>query len=155
MPIYNQPFQSESDEHCSRKSKPSRMRKSPSCSHYIFARFSTSATFTVHSDLVIKNPFRCYQVLLLVAQSCPTPCDPMGWSPPASVHGILQARIPEWVVLPFSRGASQPRDGTLVSCIAGRFFTVWATGKSSFPVLGPSNRGKIWIISRSCLSLFP
>ena len=41
--------------------------------------------------------------------------------------GILQARILEWVATPFSRGSSQPRDGTQVSCIACRFFTVWAT----------------------------
>ena len=39
------------------------------------------------------------------------------------VHGILQARILEWVVFPFSRGSSQPRDQTQVSYIAGRFFT--------------------------------
>ena len=40
-----------------------------------------------------------------------------------TVHGILQARIMEWVAIPFSRGSSQPRDRTLVSCIASRFFT--------------------------------
>ena len=40
------------------------------------------------------------------------------------VHGILQARILEWVALPFSRESSQPRDQTQVSCIAGRFLTV-------------------------------
>ena len=40
-----------------------------------------------------------------------------------TVHGILQARILEWVAFPFSRGSSQPRDRTLVSCIASRFFT--------------------------------
>ena len=46
----------------------------------------------------------------------------MNYSPPgSSVHGILQARILEWVAVPFSRGSSQPRDQTLVSCIAGRF----------------------------------
>ena len=45
----------------------------------------------------------------------------------SSVHGILQARIPEWVAIPFSRGFSLPRDLTQVSCIAGRFFTIWAT----------------------------
>ena len=50
-------------------------------------------------------------VLCLVAQSCPTLCDPMDCSPPgSSVHGILQARILEWVAFPFSRGSSQPRD---------------------------------------------
>ena len=62
---------------------------------------------------------------MLVAQLCPTPCDPMDWSPPgSSVHGILQAKILEWVAFPFSRGSSQPGDGTRVSCIAGRWFTV-------------------------------
>ena len=44
-----------------------------------------------------------------------------------TVHGILQARILEWVVIPFSRGSSQPRDQTQVSHIAGTFFTSWAT----------------------------
>ena len=47
--------------------------------------------------------------------------------PGSSVHGILQARILEWVAMPSSRSSSQPRDQTQVSCIAGRFFTVWAT----------------------------
>ena len=42
------------------------------------------------------------------------------------VHGILQARILEWVAVPFSRGSSQPRDRTQVSRIAGGFFTTWA-----------------------------
>ena len=55
----------------------------------------------------------------------------MDCSPPgSSVHGILQARILEWIAIPFSRGSSQPRDWTQVSCITGRFFTVWATGKT-------------------------
>ena len=58
-----------------------------------------------------------------VAQSCLTLCDPMD----CTVHGILQARILECVTFPFSRGSSQPRDQTHVSCIAGRFFTSWAT----------------------------
>ena len=49
----------------------------------------------------------------------PTLCDPMDCSPPgSSVHGILQARILEWVAIPFSRGSSTPRDQTQVSCIA-------------------------------------
>ena len=63
-----------------------------------------------------------------VAQSCPTLCDPMDSSPPgSSLHGILQARILEWVAIPFSRGSSQPRDRTWVSHIAGRRFIIWAT----------------------------
>ena len=52
----------------------------------------------------------------------------MDCSPPgSSVHGILQARILEWVGILFSRGSSQPRDGTQVSCISGRVFTIWTT----------------------------
>ena len=46
---------------------------------------------------------------------------------PWTVRGILQARILVWVAFPFSRGSSQPRDWTQVSCIAGRFSTSWAT----------------------------
>ena len=56
---------------------------------------------------------------MLVAQSCLTLCDPKDSSPPgSSVHGILQARILEWIAIPFSRGSSWPRDWTRVSCIA-------------------------------------
>ena len=54
-------------------------------------------------------------------QSCPTFCNPVDCSLPGfSVHGILQARILEWVAISFFRGFSQPRDGTRVSCIGGR-----------------------------------
>ena len=68
--------------------------------------------------------------LVIVTQSCPTLCDPTDCSlPGSSVHGILQARILEWIAIPFSRRTSQPRDWTLVSCLTGRFFTIWATGK--------------------------
>ena len=50
------------------------------------------------------------------------------WSlPGSSVHGILQARILEWVAISFSRGYSRPRNRTQFSCIAGRHFTIWAT----------------------------
>ena len=63
-----------------------------------------------------------------VAQSCPTPCNPMDCSlPGSSIHGIFQARILEWVAISFSRGSSQPRDRSQVSCIVSRCFTVWAT----------------------------
>ena len=57
--------------------------------------------------------------------SCPTICDPMDYSPPGfSAHGILRARLLEWVAMSSSRGSSQPRDRTQVSHIGGRFFTV-------------------------------
>ena len=68
--------------------------------------------------------------VVLVAQSCPTLCDRTDCSPPGpSVHGILQARILEWIAIPFSRGSSWPRDWTRVPCIASRFFIFWVTGK--------------------------
>ena len=58
-----------------------------------------------------------------VAQSCLTLCNSMDSSPPGyPAHGILQARILKWVAIPFSKGFSQPRDQTQVSCIAGRHF---------------------------------
>ena len=60
--------------------------------------------------------------LVKVIQSCLTLCDPMEYT----VHGILWARILEWVVFPFSKGSSQLRDQTQVSHTAGRFFTVCA-----------------------------
>ena len=62
---------------------------------------------------------------VLIIQLYPTLCNRMDYSPPGfSVHGIFQARILEWVPIPFSRGSSRPKDQSLVSCIAGRFFTV-------------------------------
>ena len=62
-----------------------------------------------------------------VAQSCPTLCDPMDCSlPGSSVHGILQARVLEWVAISFSRGSSRSTDQTRVSRIADRRFTIWA-----------------------------
>ena len=64
-------------------------------------------------------------VLCLVAQLCLILCDPIACSSPgSSVHGILQARILEWVAIPSSRKSFQPRNQTQVSCIAGEFFTV-------------------------------
>ena len=67
-------------------------------------------------------------VEMLVAQLCPTLCDPLDCSPPgSSVCEISQAGIVEKIAIPFSRGSSQSRDRTQVSCIAGRFFIIWAT----------------------------
>ena len=63
------------------------------------------------------------KVKMKVAQLCPTLCDPMGYT----VHGILQARILEWVAFPFSGGLPQPMNWTQVSRIAGGFFTSQAT----------------------------
>ena len=78
----------------------------------------------------LKSMRRCstsFQILLVI-QSCLTLCDSMDCSPSSSsVHGILQERLREWVAIHFSRGSSQPRDWTWVSCIAGRLLTGWAT----------------------------
>ena len=70
------------------------------------------------------------EIQVLIAQTCLTLCDPMDYSPlGSSVHWILQARILEWVAMPFSRGSSQLRDQSRVSCIAGRLFTIWVTAE--------------------------
>ena len=66
----------------------------------------------------LASVFFTTQPLVKVIQSCMTLWDPMEYT----VHGILQARILEWVAFPFSRGSSQPRDRTQVSHIAGRYF---------------------------------
>ena len=67
---------------------------------------------------------------MLITQSCPILCNPMDCTPWGSfVHGILQARILGWIAISFSRWSSWPRGWTWVSCIAGRFFTIWATRK--------------------------
>ena len=64
-------------------------------------------------------------VKVLVSQSCSTLSDPMDCSlPGSSVHGILQARMLEWIAIPFSRRSSQSGAQTQVSCIAGGFFMV-------------------------------
>ena len=91
-------------------------------------------TDNVNWDYIIKR-FQCQAkglgcccVLYSVAQLCPTLCDPMDCSPPgSSVHGILQARILEWIFVPFSRGSSWCSDWTWISSLTGRFFTLWTT----------------------------
>ena len=65
-------------------------------------------------------------VVVKVAQACLTLCNPTDYTG----HGILQARILEWVAIPFSRESSQPRDRNRVSCITGRFLTIRATRKA-------------------------
>ena len=70
------------------------------------------------------------KVKVLVAQSCLTLCNMMDCSPPGfSVHKISQARILEWVAIPFSSGSSQPMDRTQISYIAGKFFISVLPGK--------------------------
>ena len=92
------------------------------------------------SNLVIAPPpstssfsFPIEKMKVWITQSPPTLCNPKNYSlPGTSVPGILQARILEWVAIPFSRGSSQPRGRTQVSCIAGRFFTNRGTREAPF-----------------------
>ena len=77
---------------------------------------------------------------MLVAPLCPNLWDLIDCSlPSSSVHGILQARILEWIAISFSRGCSHPRDRTRVSCLAGRSSTNWPTRESQIQVLSAIN----------------
>ena len=94
----------------------------------IFSSFTYVQTIlisTVYCYAIIPDKSVCLFVKMKVAQSRLTLCDPVDYT----VHGILQARTLEWVALPFSRGSSQARDWTQVSCITGRFLTSWVPGK--------------------------
>ena len=82
----------------------------------------------------------CAQSLIYVWLWDPIDCSPPG----SSVHGILKARILEWVAMPSSKGSSQPRGRTQVSCVAGGFFTIWATREaheywSGWPIPSPGD----------------
>ena len=75
-------------------------------------------------------------VCVLAAQTCPTVRDPKySRLRVSTVQGILQVQILEWVAISFSRGSSLPRDWTRVSCIAGRFLTIWATREAHSQVM--------------------
>ena len=88
------------------------------------------------------------QCEVLFVQFHPTLWDPMDCSlPVSSVHGILQARTLEWLAIPVSRRSFQCGDGTQVSCIAGGFFTIWATREALW-----SNR--YWLFDLWFLCLF-
>ena len=102
------------------------------CSFFLFTRMVYRGHSFHHAvSHCVYHSLYCVCVCVLVAQSRLTLCDPMDCSSPDfSVHGILQTSVLEWIAIPFSRGTSQPRDWTLVSCVAGTLFTVWATGKS-------------------------
>ena len=93
------------------------------CLYYSFSvlpAFPITVKWTLSIQLLSQN------LKVKAVQLCLTLYNPMD----CIVRGILQARILVWVAFPFSTGSSQPGDLTQVSCIAGRFFTSWATGKS-------------------------
>ena len=128
--------------------------------YHLTSSFSLANTYLFYSDtvlLIVSSTqfaiitvflfFCCFgfslpgvKVKLKVTQSCLALCDPMVYT----VHGILQARILEWVAMPCSRGSSQPGDQPQVSRIAGRFFTSWATREaqeywSGSPISSPAD----------------
>ena len=81
-----------------------------------------------HEELVNVVPYLYICLRAKLLQSCLTLCDPMDCSPlGTSVHRILQARIVKWVVIPFSRGSSWPRNQTCVSCIGRWILYHWTT----------------------------
>ena len=90
--------------------------------HYLMAL----GTFSEHRFLDLFPKEQISVMKVKVTQSCQTLCDPMDYT----VHGIVQARVREWVAFPFSRTSSQPRDQTQVFYNAGRFFTSRATRES-------------------------
>ena len=88
--------------------------------------FCSSECLAMSGNNICHNRKECYWHLLWkvkVVQSWPTLCIPMA----RTLHGILQARILEWVAFSFCRGSSQPKNRTRVSCIAGGFLSHWAT----------------------------
>ena len=80
---------------------------------------------------------------VLVHQSSPKLCGPVNCSPPEFLHGILQARMTEWVAILFPRGSPRPRDRTWVSRFAGILFTIWATREAEiiFVLARPEHAG--------------
>ena len=84
---------------------------------------------TVRTTRKVATMVKARIFIALVAQSRLTLCDPVDCTPPgSSAHGISQARVLEWVAISFSRGSSQPRDQTQLSCSAGGFLTTEPPG---------------------------
>ena len=97
--------------------------------------FTPGLLYTFQNSIICRFSFSFLAPCGMRAQLCLTLCDPVECSPPgSSVHGILQARVLEWVAISFSRGSSPPRDRTsisYVSWLAGGFFTTSATWEVS------------------------
>ena len=97
--------------------------------YWIFFPFPSCSLSFLHVQVTTDLFYVC---VCSVTQEYQTLCNPMDGSP--SVHRIFQARILEQVANYNSRESSPPRDWTRVSCIAGRFFTVWATTQAPSPL---------------------
>ena len=110
---------------------------------YSWGGLRQASLFPTRALILVLNPLSAS--LWVCAQSlqlCLTLCSPMDCSPlGSSVHGLLQARILEWVAMPSFVGSSQPRDQTHVFCLAGGLFTHWATWETLSANLVLSNWG--------------
>ena len=97
-------------------------------------RKSLEKSIILQTLTIISFPiFYTFILLVIITQLCSALCDPMDCSPPGpSVLGILQARILEWVAIPFSRGSSRPTDQTWLSSIAGRFYCLSYQGSQLY-----------------------
>ena len=90
-----------------------------------------------------------------VAQSCQILCDPTAHSlSGSSVRRIFQVRRLEWTAIPFSRESSRPSNQTQVTCIAGRFFTIWATRGAQITIT-TGNRLNCFHLKVNCTRFTP
>ena len=106
--------------------------RSPQNKHRISMTLNRNENKQIHR-MTQQFHFQC-----MCAQSCPTLCNPLDHSPSGcSVHGIFQARILEWVATSSSRGSSQPRDCTCISCVSCIFFTTEPPEKPPLPSIYP------------------
>ena len=97
-------------------------------SHLLLTHLQLWLGLAFEEEYVQKKIHRLTKKCYLCDQSCLTLCDPMDCSLPGStVHGLLKARLLEWVAMPFCRRWSWSMDWTQLSCMAGRLFTGWAT----------------------------
>ena len=104
------------------------------------------APVALHADI----PLVCAKLL----QSCPALCYPMDCSPPgSSVHGILQARILEWVAMSFSRGSYWPRARTHISCVSCIIFFTTSTTREAPSLWYPPHLKVKVLVAQSCLTL--
>ena len=104
----------------------------------------------IHKWLWKKKPLGTFYTKSEVAQSCPTL--PTPWTVDHQAPPSMEFSRQEWLAISFSRGSSQPRNWTRVSCIAGRCFTVWATRESLFIPKGPNIKTLPSISSTNCIT---
>ena len=128
----------------------------PATSPLISVHFQTSWTW--NKDTVLLYSVQFYTVHIgegEVTQSCPTLWNPVDCSlSGSSVHGVFQARVLEWIAISFSRGSSRPRNRTRISRIAGRCFTVWATGEALLYIEHKGTTNYRWFIQLTMYTSF-